>query len=385
MKHPWNSQAFAEGARAAGRDRDIVVAAEVAARRIKRAHPDLPVILTLTHLGHLVDIAPETLRQIIDRRVDPYRVFRLKKRARPGKGGAPPRRYRTICVPDPPLMRAQRWIAQNILNAVEPHPASFAFAPRRDLVGAAERHAGCRWLVKMDVRHFFESIGEAAIYRIFRTLGYGALVAFEMTRLCTRLDSAQYPFIARSPEEAQPTAPYRKRVAGHLPQGAPTSPMLANLAVRKLDERLDALARARGWTYTRYADDLAFSTTQPCTRGRAMAMVTLAERELWAIGLIANGQKTTILPPGARKILLGVSVDRAPPRPTRAFRNNIETHLYALTHPKIGPAAHRKARGFASTIGMKRHVEGLIAFANQVDSAYAHRLYVDFNRIDWLA
>ena len=279
-------------------------------------------------------------------------------------------------------MRTHRWIAQNILNAVEPHSASHAFAPGSNLVGAAERHAGCRWLVKMDVRRFFESIREPDVYRVFRELGYGALVAFEMARLCTRLPSA-HVVSARWTKEPEPAAPYRQCAVGHLPQGAPTSPMLANLAVRKLDEQLHALARECGWSYTRYADDLAFSTTEPRSRGRAMALAKLAERKLTAFGFMANRQKTTILPPGARKILLGVLVDRAEPHLTRAFRNNIETHLYALTHPKIGPKAHRNARGFASTIGMKRHVEGLIAFAHQVDATYARRLYASLNEVDW--
>ena len=235
----------------------------------------------------------------------------------------------------------------------------------------------------MDVRHFFESINEPAVFRVFRELGYSALVAFEMARLCTRLHSTQYLFTKESSEEAHVAIPYRRRAAGHLPQGAPTSPMLANLTVRKLDQRLELLARTRGWTYTRYADDIAFSTKEQCSRGHAMALSALAERELMAFGLIANRQKTTVTPPGARKILVGLLVDRDEPRLTRAFRNNIETHLYALTHPKIGPAAHREKRGFASTIGMQRHVQGLIAFAHQVDRTYASRLYADFNRIDW--
>jgi len=161
--------------------------------------------------------------------------------------------------------------------------------------------------------------------------------------------------------------------------------MLANFAVRVLDERLNDLAQAHGWIYTRYADDLAFSTQDACTRGRAMALSSLVDRELSTFGLNANKQKTTIVPPGSRKILLGVLVDRAEPRLTRAFRNNIETHLYALTHPKIGPAAHRRNRGFASIIGMKRHVQGLIAFAHQVHPGYARRLYSQFNSIDWEA
>jgi RNA-directed DNA polymerase len=72
-----------------------------------------------------------------------------------------------------------------------------------------------------------------------------------------------------------------------------------------------------------------------------MTLASLVSRELLAFGFTANQQKTTILPPGARKILLGVLVDRGSPHLTRAFRNNIETHLFALTNPKIGAMAHR--------------------------------------------
>jgi RNA-directed DNA polymerase len=98
---------------------------------------------------------------------------------------------------------------------------------------------------------------------------------------------------------------------------------------------------------------------------------------------LANESKTAIVPPGARKILLGVLVDRFAPKLTRAFRNNLETHLYALSSPKIGAASHLRSRGFSSVIGMRRHIGGLIAFAKQVDSAYAQEIYQTFNSIDW--
>ena len=81
--------------------------------------------------------------------------------------------------------------------------------------------------------------------------------------------------------------------------------------------------------------------------------------------------------------MLGVLVDRERPRLTRSFRNNLETHLYALTSSKIGAAAHIRNRGFASRIGMQRHVAGLLAFAHQVDEAYAAKQYRVFNTIDW--
>jgi Reverse transcriptase (RNA-dependent DNA polymerase) len=107
---------------------------------------------------------------------------------------------------------------------------------------------------------------------------------------------------------------YPARPQGFLPQGAPTSPMLANLAVRQLDDRLQALADAKKWVYTRYADDLAFSTTRPTTRRQAAAIAREVKREIQDFGLICNESKTTIIPPGARKIMLGVLIDRLRPK-----------------------------------------------------------------------
>ena len=381
MKHPWSSQHFGEGARAAGRLETTIAAAQSAASSIKRVHPDLPVVLTLQHLAHLAGVSVDGLQQVVFRKEDAYRVFRVKKRGSPQGEAAPTRRHRTICVPAPGLMRVQRWIAQNILNPIEPHAASYAFAPKRDLVGAAKHHVEAKWLVKMDVRHFFESIPEHRVYRVFRSLGYGALLSFQLARLCTRLPHHKSGPSPRG--RGHPGLPYRRHEQGHLPQGAPTSPMLANLVMWPLDCRIERIAGHAGWTYTRYADDLAFSRRDASSRGDAMHLTKRIEHELVQFGLTSNRQKTAITPPGARKLLLGVLIDRERPHLTRAFRNNIETHLYALASPRIGPAHHKQRRGFTSTIGMRRHIEGLIAFAHQVDRAYGARLYAKFNAIDW--
>lgn len=114
-----------------------------------------------------------------------------------------------------------------------------------------------------------------------------------------------------------------------------------------------------------------------------MRLTKLIEHELQQFGLVNNRQKTAITPPGARKVLLGLLVDREKPRLTREYRDNVETHIYALTSPKIGVAAHKKKRGFASTIGMRRHIEGLVAFAHQVDRSYGALLYRRLNSVDW--
>jgi len=387
MAHEWDPQQFKAGANSAGVSAKSVEAALATAAAIKSVHPELPVVFTLGHLAHLADVSPARLERIVRREVDPYKVFRVKKRGTPAAGNAAPRRYRTICVPEPGLMRVQRWIAQNILNAIPPHPSSFAFAPGGKMRDAAARHSNAAWLVKVDVRHFFESITERQAYRVFRSFAYPALLSFELARLCTRLAPRLTDLTGAPPKDAGPRSssglPYPSRLQGTLPQGAPTSPMLANHAVRSLDIALSALASAGGWRYTRYADDMHFSRSMGGDRHAAVSLSHEVERALSQVGLKANRQKTTVTPPGARKIVLGLLVDSARPRLSRSFRNNIETHVYALTHPKVGVQAHQARRGFVSAIGMRRHIEGLIAYAGQIDPGYGDALKRRLNAVVW--
>ncbi len=374
MKHPWNPQLFAQGARVAGKDDAYIDAANECARRIKKAH--LPVIFSLSHFAYLTGVSATALHDIVDRRRNPYRVFRLKKKPPINNTSRP---FRTISVPAPFLMKAQRWIAQNILNIAEPHTASFAFAPCNRLIDAADRHVGCRWLVKLDISQFFESIPERSIFKVFVSFGYSPLLSFELARLCTRAN----PTSAKEKANTPGRGPYLQVNEGHLPQGAPTSPMLANLAVINLDERLTSLSGTFGWTYTRYADDLAFSTSGKTSRRTCSKIIALVKKHLRECGLNLNQSKTRVAPPGARKIILGLLVDNDRPRLPQDFRNNIETHLFALNSAKVGAKMHAKTRGFASRIGMKRHIGGLIAFARQIDRPYAVKLYTEFNRINW--
>ena len=381
MKHPWSPRLFAEQAKKLGRSDGTVAAAISAARLIKSRDVDLPVAFTLSHLAYLAGVRPSSAYSYAARtwRTEPYRVFELKKRPKPG-GHGPTRGFRTICVPEPELMRLQRWIAQNILSRAIPHPDSFAFFPDRGILKAAQRHCDCRWLVKVDIRGFFDGIGERRCYSVFRSLGYGALLSFELARICTRGPNLGDPAYRTRDGSGRP---YPRGREGHLPQGAPTSPALANIAVSIMDTRLSALAAARAWNYTRYADDLAFSTQRESTKAAANRIVALAKSEINRLGLEPNETKTVIATPGTRRVVLGLLVDGATPRLPRAFRDNLDTHLHALTKHSIGPERHRASRGFASLIGMRRHIGGLLAFAHHVEPEYAAACYSRFNIVSW--
>ena len=136
--------------------KDIITNALAHASRNQK-HGVAP-ILTLNHLSHLTGTNYRYLRQIVQRRRDPYHVFQIRKR----KGGR-----RIICVPDQPLMVVQRWIHKNVLSRLSHSPRSFAFHKGSSIVDCASEHCGNRWLIKIDIRRFFESITEKQVYRLF--------------------------------------------------------------------------------------------------------------------------------------------------------------------------------------------------------------------------
>jgi RNA-directed DNA polymerase len=374
-------------------DVDAVVLknALAAGQQVIDVNPALKPVFTLRHLCHLAGVNYVRMREIVARTGgDGYRVFTIKKR--PGPQGE--RRFRIICAPEPALMRVQRWIATNILNKGTTllHSASTAFAPGSKLKEAAEPHCECRWLIKLDVKNFFESISEIGAYRVFRRLGYQPLVSFEMARICSRLGTLTRPRRFherwRAHRRERTIDAYTNRRIGHLPQGAPTSPMLANLAVRSLDDELTALASQFDLTYTRYADDLTFSTKddeETFNRGRAGEFIRQAYRLIGQHGLSPNFTKTLVVPPGGRKVVLGLLVDTDTPRLTREFKAGLRMHLHFLLHADVGPAKHAQARGFAAVAGLRNYLHGLVAYAAQIEPDYAASVAAHLARVQWPA
>jgi RNA-directed DNA polymerase len=159
--------------------------------------------------------------------------------------------------------------------------------------------------------------------------------------------------------------------------------MLSNLIMRSLDESITALAAQAQVTYTRYSDDITFSTTGDFDRIRAAKLVAQVATALRSKGLYLNRKKTVVVPPGARKIVLGLLVDGSDPRLSSEFKNRLRQHLYFLE--ARGPIEHAKARGFETITGMYRHIKGLIDYANMVEPQYAAELRRRLNGVAWPA
>ena len=212
----WRPQHYRRAALATGAVPATVAHAVSTGALTVKEHEGRPPVLSLRHVAHLADVPYRFLREVVGRREDPYRLYRIRKRVTSGS-----KRYRVICVPEPPLLRTQSWIAQSILRTATPHRASTAFAKGDDIVSAATHHCNAQWLVKLDVENFFESITEISAYRVFLDLGYQPLVAFELARLCTRVRSR--PGIWRNARWRSRPRGYKIRAysiseLGYLPQ-----------------------------------------------------------------------------------------------------------------------------------------------------------------------
>lgn len=381
----WRPQAFRTAAIAKKHLPEVVDRAVETVEILRAKTPGAQPILSLKHLAHLTGAQYMDLRRLASRGgVEPYRVFRVAKRPL----GDQPRRFRTIVVPSPWLMSVQRWINHNVLELVDPHEASVGFSTGDSLYEAAAVHCECQWLLKIDVRNFFESITEAQVYRVFEGIGYQPLVAFELARICTRVGDPetrknQERYKVRGVASSAITS-YSTATMGHVPQGAPTSPRIGNLVARDLDTAITALAVSEGLRYTRYADDLIFSTKD---KGRTRAEFIRIIGKVYGIiadnGFMPNTAKTVLSPPGARKVVLGVLVDRGVPKLTKEYKAEIRKHLYYLSHPKIRPAMHANRQGGATTFGLRRHVLGLIQHARQIECVYGDLRLAEFNKIRW--
>jgi RNA-directed DNA polymerase len=240
------------------------------------------------------------------------------------------------------------------------------------ILDAAAPHCGARWMLKIDVWNFFSSMSERQVFYAFRSLNvYPDLLCFELARLCTTTLTGNWlhrggRWDSMAAYQRYPTiSGYARKQIGHLPQGGPSSPALSNAVCVRLDRELSDLAESEGLTYTRYSDDLCFSTASNWSRSAAVALINKVDLHLSGSGLVRNRSKTRVSPPGTRKIVLGLLVDTTRPRLPKSFKSKVDTHIRGIE--EFGLSAHVSHRNFKSAIGFVRHLNGLVQHAEFVE------------------
>jgi hypothetical protein len=219
-------------------------------------------------------------------------------------------------------------------------------------------------VVRFDITSFFAAVTAQRVFGLFRAAGYPEPVAYALTALCT---TRTPPDVLRTAPPRVPGRDYRFALlrTPHLPQGAPTSPALANLCGFGLDRRLAGLAQSYGGQYARYADDLAFSGS---FSPKGVATLVDRVRDIVADeGFRLNEPKTRIRGAGDRQLLAGLVVNAAPAVPRQEYDN-----LRALLHNAIHSGPDEQNRdGHPDFVA---HLSGRIAWVGYRHPARAAKL-----------
>lgn len=255
----------------------------------------LPVFPSVEELAALLGITISQLRFLAyNRKVS--KVSHYKRFYMPKKSGG----KRLISAPMPLMKKVQYSILHELLYKLAVQDTAYGFVPNRSIVGNAEKHIGQSVVINMDLKNFFPTITYKRVKGLFKALGYADKYATILALLCTEpetdevmIDGQRY-FVATGER--------------HLPQGAPTSPVITNLICRTLDKRMLGAAEKLGFTFTRYADDCTFSCGDS-TKENVGKMLWIAQKIIVEEGFIMHPDKLRIMHKGRHQEVTGIVVN----------------------------------------------------------------------------
>ncbi|MDO5753864.1 reverse transcriptase family protein [Arthrobacter sp.] len=296
--------------------------------------------------------------------------YRYMWRERPG------RTPRLLEIPGLRLRNIQRKVLHGLLAPIPLHNAAHGFVPGRSASSGAALHTGADVVISMDLLCFFANVSAGKVFGALRQSGYPEAVAHRLTGLCTHIVPPRV--ISSMPPGGSAAERFALTQAlrlPHLPQGAPTSPALANLALRRLDSRLQGWAEVAGANYTRYADDLGFSGG-PALARRTERFLRGAKRIVADEGHNLNESKTRFRPRSTRQQITGIVVNQHLNAPRREF-----DALKAILHNCMlfGPESQNRA----DHTDYRAHLLGRITWMESLNPARGVRLRRDFERISW--
>lgn len=284
-------------------------------------------LVSVRALERLLRIPREELERLADEINTHYRPW-PSKNPRTGK-------VRIIRSPSPELKQVQRRIAKRVLNGFELGSEVHGGVKGRSPKSNAEAHRAKACLITIDVRRFFPSVRHTLVYRMLRwELGFGRDVARLITRLVTH--------------------------KGQLPQGAPTSPIIANLFLRlAVDTLVVAEAKQANVTYTRFIDDVGLSGDNP------RELINLVARALTTRRLaISRKEKLRIMPRSTPQKITGLLVNGNKPSIPKGRRDRVRAAIHEFA---------RMAKGLSRDKAL-RSIRGRISHVRQFNRGNAARL-----------
>ncbi|WP_434108859.1 retron St85 family RNA-directed DNA polymerase [Paraburkholderia caffeinilytica] len=253
------------------------------------------------------------------------------------------RGLRLISQPTAELKYLQRKLIQTELADLPCHDAALAYRKGISIKDHAAPHATGRYLLKLDFRDFFPSLKESALrYRLQRDKDFSSGELWMICQLLCRRD--------KNTGQLQ------------LSIGAPSSPFISNYLLWEFDTALERFCAEVGARYTRYADDLAFSTNTPHVLDLIASRVQEVLNELSYLGLTLNASKTVNVSTKSRRVLVGLVLSNSGVASIgREEKRKLRAMMHALSQGKLLP----------EEVGQLR---GKLAFVQSIDTEFVSTL-----------
>lgn len=223
-----------------------------------------------------------------------YHQFKIKKKS----GG-----FRQITAPRNQSFMMLLQTVNEILKAMySPSDYAMGFTEERSVVTNASVHKGQNYVFNIDLKDFFPSVEQRRVLKRFgaKPFNFNPEIALLLSGLCSMR-------VKREQADKTQTHDLDKEFVYVLPQGAPTSPIITNMICDTLDRRLAGLARRFGLHYSRYADDITFSSMHYVYAEKGEFRKELA-RIIGSQGFTINDTKTRLQKRGSRQEVTGIIV-----------------------------------------------------------------------------
>lgn len=271
-----------------------------------------PLIENIYQLAAYLEISPDIIKSCLFRPQKHYRTFFVSKRS----GGE-----RRIDAPRTFMKVIQWWILDSIAKNCPVHTAAYGFVQGRSFISNARQHIGAKHILNVDIKDFFPSVSTSHVETIFADAGYNPDVSKALAQLTT--------------------------FNSMLPQGSPTSPALANIYCYQMDVRLSALADDFGLRYTRYADDITFSSTVHIPQEVLGYVADICGE----YALFINGKKTRLMGINQSKEVTGLKVSDTGVSLPQHYLNRCRGYFHkAALHPQDFANRISQIRGNLSLI-----------------------------------
>jgi hypothetical protein len=223
-----------------------------------------------------------------------YTEFKVKK-----KSGA----ERSIHSPVAGLKSIQKTMSFVLQCVYEPHNAAMGFVRDKSIVDNAKLHVGNMYVYNIDLKDFFPSVDQARVWKCFQLTPFnlarsGVLANIIASLCCTEMEV----------ERKSETGEWEKVKRNVLPQGAPTSPVITNIVCQKLDYLLSGVAKRFALKYSRYADDITFSSMHNVYQPESEFLKEL-KRIITEQNFHIKESKTRLQKDGFRKEVTGLLVN----------------------------------------------------------------------------